>query len=403
VRFGWAWHDAVALARARAQDPVVADEVEAGRRDQGRELLDELLGLEDDVGRAVAPAVLEPVEKPPVLHPREALGGDRRAGHVAAEALESAAIPGGGGHVRVQADTAHAGAAVAFERLVEGGARSPTSLRELRRYANDDGHWSWWHGRSVHGITYGDVEDWHAWLARRGISAKTQKNVSDAFRAFLHRLRRRGDVETIPEFPAISVPDHAPRTLDLETLEQILGEIPWEQRGGYLIAAYEALRVSEIRALDLADWDGRFLYVGRAIQGQRLSSPTRHTKNRSAGYREVWHPELLRWLEWRTGEGRRRAPFAQALAWNPSASNSDKRWTPDPMERHWHRACDTVGVSISLQEGTRHTILTAAGGVLPERLLRAFSRHRDGKSLGRYAQPRVTRAAMVRALPPSDE
>jgi hypothetical protein len=44
---------------------VVAHEVEAGRRHQGRELLDELLGLEDDVGRAVAPAVLELVEEPP--------------------------------------------------------------------------------------------------------------------------------------------------------------------------------------------------------------------------------------------------------------------------------------------------------------------------------------------------
>ena len=115
VRFGCARHDAVALARTRAEDPVVANQMEAGRRDQGRELFDELLGLEDDVGRAVAPAMLEPVEKPPVLHPREALGGDRRAGDVATEALESAAIAGGDGHVRVQADAAHAGAALAFE------------------------------------------------------------------------------------------------------------------------------------------------------------------------------------------------------------------------------------------------------------------------------------------------
>ena len=73
---------------------MVTHEVEAGRRDQGCELLDELLGLEDDVGRAVAPAVLELAEEPPVLHPREAFGGDRRAGHVAAEALEAGAIAG---------------------------------------------------------------------------------------------------------------------------------------------------------------------------------------------------------------------------------------------------------------------------------------------------------------------
>jgi hypothetical protein len=47
---------------------VVADEVEAGRRDQRGEPLQEFEGLEDDVGRAVAPAVLQAVEETPVLH-----------------------------------------------------------------------------------------------------------------------------------------------------------------------------------------------------------------------------------------------------------------------------------------------------------------------------------------------
>ena len=40
---------------------------------------------------------------------------------------------------------------------------------------------------------------------------------------------------------------------------------------------------------------------------------------------------------------------------------------------------EKVGVDISLQEGTRHSILTILGEALPERMLRAFSRHRDGR------------------------
>ena len=51
-------HDAVAPARAWAKDAVVADEMEARRRDERGEFLDELLRREDDVRRAVAPAVL---------------------------------------------------------------------------------------------------------------------------------------------------------------------------------------------------------------------------------------------------------------------------------------------------------------------------------------------------------
>jgi hypothetical protein len=65
-------HDPVAFACARAEDPVVAHEVETRRRDQGRELLEKLMQLEDDVAGAVAPAMLQPVEEPAIVEPRQA-------------------------------------------------------------------------------------------------------------------------------------------------------------------------------------------------------------------------------------------------------------------------------------------------------------------------------------------
>lgn len=58
---------------------------------------------------------------------------------------------------------------------------------------------------------------------------------------------------------------------------------------------------------------------------------------------------------------------------------------------------------ISFQEGTRHTILTALGAEMPERMLRAFFRHQDARSLDRYAQPRPSPRAIVRALPKRSE
>jgi hypothetical protein len=70
------------------------------------------------------------------------------------------------------------------------------------------------------------------------------------------------------------------------------------------------------------------------------------------------------------------------------------------LERQWHRAREGAGIAyISFQEGTRHTILTALGARMPERMLRAFSRHRDARSLDRYSQPRPSPKAIVRALP----
>ena len=79
-----------------------------------------------------------------------------------------------------------------MRRRVEAGDRSPGYLRELTRYCKPDGHFSWWTGRSIYEVDYASLEDWGYWLADRGLSAKTRRNVMGAFRAFLGWLCRRG-------------------------------------------------------------------------------------------------------------------------------------------------------------------------------------------------------------------
>jgi hypothetical protein len=69
----------------------------------------------------------------------------------------------------------------------------------------------------------------------------------------------------VPEFPAVEVPEYAPTIITLEQQAKILDAIPWERRGLFLCVATEALRLGELRALDLDDYrDGR-LRVARAI------------------------------------------------------------------------------------------------------------------------------------------
>jgi len=57
----------------------------------------------------------------------------------------------------------------------------------------------------------------------------------------------------------------------------------------------------------------------------------------------------------------------------------------------------------SIRSGSCPTssVLTALGSVLPERLLRASSRYKDGHSLDRYVKPgpEATRNAVVKVLP----
>jgi hypothetical protein len=66
-------HDEIALARARGE--------------RG-EFLNEVLRTKNDVGRAIAPAVLEPIGQAAVLAPCQAFGRDRWTRTVAAQAFE---------------------------------------------------------------------------------------------------------------------------------------------------------------------------------------------------------------------------------------------------------------------------------------------------------------------------
>jgi hypothetical protein len=53
---------------------------------------------------------------------------------------------------------------------------------------------------------------------------------------------------------------------------------------------------------------------------------------------------------------------------------------------------------IKLSEATRHSTLTLLGGVLPERLLLAHSRHRDPRGASHYVKSRPTAGAIHAVL-----
>ena len=281
---------------------------------------------------------------------------------------------------------------------VAQGKRSPTSLAELVRYAAPGGYWSWWYGRDIAKLSNRDVTQWQLWLGeqrKRGhrghgerIGAKTQKNVCDAFRAFLRSESDDADGQLrVPRFPAIPQAEYAARTLSPDRLLAVLAAIPWARRGAYLAMAFEQLRVSEVVAHDLTDWDGEELHLHRGRKGHQVDAPIRENKTRSARRRRPWWPELVAWLEWRVAQASpadRLAGHACALFWNPTAENLAKRWGEGLLRRHWRRACSSVGVSIPLQEGTRHTVISRLAEVLSQAALQQQTRHASGISLAHY-------------------
>jgi len=214
------------------------------------------------------------------------------------------------------------------------------------------------------------------------------------------RGEARGDLERLPRFPEIRVPEHAPTVLSFELQARVLEEIPLERRGAFLAAARLGLRPGEIRALNVDDYQDGKLLITRAVQGPNANAPVRHTKNRRSAWMPVYDDELRTWIEWRvrftTAEERLRGRVA--LFPNPSGRAQDRRWLSNSMREEWNRAAAKIGVRCRMYEGTKHTFATnlLEAGVSQE-VIQAVLRHRDRRSTERYAK--LSLAAAVRLLP----
>ena len=179
------------------------------------------------------------------------------------------------------------------------GDLSPTYLRELRRYVDPERYGEYWDGVSIYpSITYGILEDFSTWLgAEKGLSGPTRNKVLDAYRGMMKWLKRRGELDDVPEFPAIPTDEYVPTIISIDAQFTVLEAIPWERRGAFL-ACRLGIRPSEVRPLNVSDYDGQRLMVKKAAKGPRADAPVRGTKNRKA--RSVYVDEPLRqWLEWR--------------------------------------------------------------------------------------------------------
>jgi integrase len=280
-------------------------------------------------------------------------------------------------------------------REVEAGDRSPTYVRELRRYARPDGEFAFLAGYSVNEIDFGTLEDWSLWLADRGLSAKTRRNVMGAFRSFLGWLHRRGTVREIPEFPLPRAVEHEPRILSIEDQDRILSAIPLAERGIFLALARLGIRPGEGRALDVSDFRDGWLMIDKATKGPEAGAVIRGTKT-GKGKRIPAGEVLVEWIEREVDRHARlqRAP----LFVNP---RTGRRWSHWALRDRWIRAAKSEGIEgVRLYEGTKHTMATdAVRRGVSERALQTFLGHSDARSTRRYA--RMSDEALVSVLRPT--
>ncbi len=104
----------------RGQDAMEAEQMEAGGRNQDAEFLDELDGIQEEMGGAIAPRMGKLIQELSVGALGEAVQGQRGPQEVAAEVLELLSGLSGEGHIGVEGETLQVGAA-GLVRVNDGG------------------------------------------------------------------------------------------------------------------------------------------------------------------------------------------------------------------------------------------------------------------------------------------
>jgi integrase len=258
------------------------------------------------------------------------------------------------------------------------GDLSPTYTRELRRYARPTGYFGSLLERSIHSITFAVLEDW---VAELRVSGVTKRKALGAFSAFLHWLKRRGEIAELPDMPTVQVDEYTPHIISIEDQDRIIGAISEERRGPFL-AMRLGVRPGEARALNVDDYANGCLRVAHAMKGQQPNAPRRGPKNRRVRFVEIDH-ELQDWIS----NHRQHAFPGEPLFQNRMGRGSAKRWGYYALREEWNRAAASVGLRVSMYEGLKHSSATDAArrGVPLEIIAQALG-HSDSRITQRYAR-----------------
>lgn len=289
-----------------------------------------------------------------------------------------------------------------MERRVARVDRSPTYLAELRRWAAD--HWRPIYGRTVFELDTSHVVELERALEDRGLHPNTvTKCLGGLHRALTfaeeHLPQRRGF--RVPRFPRRSKELYRPTVPTVELRDQVLRQIPEDRRGVFL-AMRLAIRPSEARAFDVADYDftTRVLDVRWGMQGQSHLARRGPTKERTWRLVQVDH-ELAAWIEKHVPPARRLE--GGPLFRHPEArrrKGSSDRWTTSSLEDQWRRACAATGVRLRLYASTKHATLShmvRSGATLYA--AQHAAGHADPKSTQLYARLEPVTLAEVFQLP----
>ena len=249
-----------------------------------------------------------------------------------------------------------------------------------------------WGNRNIKVINDGDIEDF---LYGVKVSAKTRNNMKSCLHDFwkwvVRREKRQGKkIVDMPEFPDCPYKLGWRQIIDIETQQQIIGEVyrltyhinPKIWLGIRWLSRYTMIRPGEL----LGVTEGQ---INTKIPAIIIPDP-----KGGEPILVFLHEDDVKEVE-KLPRGLPDLPFFRHLGGVQSVRPGQK-FGEKYLYKWWVRACANLGVKgVDLYGGTRHSTLTALGEFLSPEEVKKGSLHKTNKALERYLQGKARYAKKV--------
>lgn len=229
----------------------------------------------------------------------------------------------------------------------------------------------------IRSVRHGHLEDFLKQLPAH-LSPKTKRNYLITLHKIFSDAHRREDINRIPGFPKLSVPEPETKWLSREWQDKVIDAIPGPDRPIFQFIRVYGVRPGEARALmwDAVDFEKGVITIRRTFSGSVLQETTKTKRVRFLPIVEAIE-DVLRGL--------------RGLGGFVFRNRSGRPYQAD-LSKIWNEARDRVGApAVNLYQGTRHSLgvqKLSEGHSLD--VLRDIFGHTTTKTTRRYAEADMT-------------
>ena len=229
----------------------------------------------------------------------------------------------------------------------------------------------------VREIRAGHVEDLYRNLFKV-FAPKSVQSILYALRTLLNWLHRREEIERVPAFPEVHVPQRIVRWLSREEQSRVIDVAPERVRLLFEVLVESGIRPGEGVALTCGDLQEGGVLVNKAFSED---GKIKETKAGQIQFKRISDYLYVRLAE--SAQGKLPTAFL-------FTRESGKPWAVRDLSSIWRGAAKAAGVNAPLYEGTRHSFATRLRiekeRAMGQELAVALGHRRAGTTLKHYAR-----------------